>query len=200
MAVKNCYNYWQQAIILLITISIFCFWYFAFPYVIVIRESLLLFLWNSGYFMERIAIPGGLAQYIGEGLVQFLIEQWLTCQLLKQAFPAWKKTIRFALSLIPPIILWRIAMIPEVPLTPTIAIILVMAVMLGLTYLPKKIRAISTCVLMPIAYWLTGPAAILLVFCAVRWMPLTAILFAGSLIGRQFVDSPLPAPKDCHGN
>ena len=95
---KNCYNYWQQAIILLITISIFCFWYFAFPYVIVIRESLLLFLWNSGYFIERVAIPGGLAQYIGEGLVQFfrnplngaviyallfLIEQWLTCQLLK---------------------------------------------------------------------------------------------------------------------
>ena len=213
MALKNCYNYWQQAIILLITISVFCFWYFAFPYVIVIRESLLLFLWNSGYFMERIAIPGGLAQYIGEGLVQFfrnplngaliyallfVTEQWLTNQLLKQAFPTWKKAIRFALSLIPPIILWRIAMIPEVPLTPTIAIILVMALMFGLTFLPKKIRAISTCVLLPIVYWFTGPAAILLVFCAVRWMPLTAILFAGSLIGSSWI-APYPLQKIAMG-
>ena len=89
-------------------------------------------------------------------------------------------------------------MIPEVPLTPTIAIILVMAIMLGLTYLPKKIRAISICVLLPIVYWLTGPAAILLVFCAVRWMPLTAILFAGSLIGSSWI-APYPLQKIAMG-
>ena len=213
MTANNCYHYWQQAIILLITISVFCFWYFAFPYVIIIRESLLLFLWNGSYFMERIAVPGGLVQYIGEGLAQFfrnplngaiiyallfVTEQWLTSQLLKQAFPTWKKIVRFALSLIPPIILWRVAMIPEVPLTPTIAIILVMAVMLGITYLPKKLRVICTCVLMPIVYWLTGPAAILMVLCAVRWILLTAILFAGCLIGSSWL-APYPLQKIVQG-
>ena len=213
MTVNNCYHYWQQAIILLITISVFCFWYFAFPYVIIIRESLLLFLWNSSYFMERIVVPGGLAQYIGEGLVQFfrnplngaiiyallfLTEQWLTSQLLKLAFPTWKKTVRFALSLIPPIILWRVAMIPEVPLTPTIAIILVMAMMLGISYLPKKVRVICICVLMPVVYWLTGPAAILMVLCAVRWIPLTATLFTGCLIGSSWI-APYPLQKIAQG-
>jgi len=30
------------------------------------RESIQLFLWNSDYFMERIAVPGGFAQGIEE--------------------------------------------------------------------------------------------------------------------------------------
>ena len=200
-------------VVAVIALCAFCYWYFVYPHVIVMRESLQLFLWNSDYFMERMAVPGGLAQYIGEGLVQFfrnplngaiiyavlfLLEQWLTSRLLQQAFPAWKKIYRFALSLIPPVILWRIAMIPEVPLTPTVAIIMVMAVMFGITYLQKKARVIATCVLIPIVYWFTGPAAILLVLCAIRWIPLTATLFAACLIGSSWV-APYPLRQIAQG-
>lgn len=205
--------HWQKILLSLLAIAVFCFWYYAYPYVMVMRESFLLFLWNGSYFMERLAVPGGFAQYVGEGLVQFfrnplngafiyallfLIEQWLTSQLLRQAFPGWKKTVRFVLSLVPPVILWRIAMIPEVPLTPTIAVVLVMAVMLGVLHLPRKTRLIGTCVLIPLVYWLTGPAAILLVLCAVRWIPLTAMLFAACLIGSSWI-APYPLRQIAQG-
>lgn len=32
-----------------------------------------LFLWTGDYFTERIAVPGGLAQYLGEMIAQFFI-------------------------------------------------------------------------------------------------------------------------------
>ena len=213
MMLKNVvYNYWQQILLLLTLIGVFCFWYFCFPYVLVMRESMQLFLWNSQYFMERVAVPGGLAQYIGEFLAQyfmnpmsgaaiyavlFVVEQWLSAQLLQRAFPTLKNVYRFVLSLLVPLALGRLAMIPEVPLTPTIAVILVMAVMV-LMPSNKKLRVITSCMMIPVMYWLVGPAAILLVLCCIRWVPLTATLFAACLLGSSWV-TPYPLQRIARG-
>ena len=213
MMLKNVVsNYWQQILLLLTLIGVFCFWYFCFPYVLVMRESMQLFLWNSQYFMERVAVPGGLAQYIGEFLAQyfmnpmsgaaiyavlFVVEQWLSAQLLQRAFPTLKNVYRFVLSLMVPLALVRLAMIPEVPLTPTIAVILVMAVMV-LMPSNKKLRVITSCMMIPVMYWLVGPAAILLVFCCIRWVPLTATLFAACLLGSSWV-TPYPLQRIARG-
>ena len=89
----------------IMALGVFCYWFFLYPYVVVMRETMVLFLWNSSYFLERVTVPGGLAQYIGEFLVQyfinpfsgaviytalFLVEQWLSAQLLQRAFPTLK--------------------------------------------------------------------------------------------------------------
>lgn len=213
MMLKNVVsNYWQQILLLLTLIGVFCFWYFYFPYVLVMRETMVLFLWNSSYFLERVTVPGGMAQYIGEFLVQyfinpfsgaviytalFLMEQWLSAQLLQRAFPTLKNAYRFALSLLVPLVLGRLAMIPEVPLTPTIAVILVMAVMV-LVPSNKKLRVITSCMMIPVMYWLVGPAAILLVLCCIRWVPLTATLFAACLLGSSWV-TPYPLQRIARG-
>lgn len=213
MMLKNVVsNYWQQILLLLTLIGVFCFWYFCFPYVLVMRETMVLFLWNSGYFLERVTVPGGMAQYIGEFLVQyfinplsgaviytalFLVEQWLSAQLLQRAFPTLKNVYRFVLSLLVPLALGRLAMIPEVPLTPTIAVILVMAVMV-LMPSNKKLRVITSCMMIPVMYWLVGPAAILLVLCCIRWVPLTATLFAACLLGSSWV-TPYPLQRIARG-
>ena len=213
MMLKNVVsNYWQQILLLLTLIGVFCFWYFYFPYVLVMRETMVLFLWNSSYFLERVTVPGGMAQYIGEFLVQyfinpfsgaviytalFLMEQWLSAQLLQRAFPTLKNAYRFALSLMVPLVLGRLAMIPEVPLTPTIAVILVMAVMV-LMPSNKKLRVITSCMMIPVMYWLVGPAAILLVLCCIRWLPLTATLFAACLLGSSWV-TPYPLQRIARG-
>ena len=213
MMLKNVVsNYWQQILLLLTLIGVFCFWYFYFPYVLVMRETMVLFLWNSSYFLERVTVPGGMAQYIGEFLVQyfinpfsgaviytalFLMEQWLSAQLLQRAFPTLKNAYRFALSLMVPLVLGRLAMIPEVPLTPTIAVILVMAVMV-LMPSNKKLRVITSCMMIPVMYWLVGPAAILLVLCRIRWLPLTATLFAACLLGSSWV-TPYPLQRIARG-
>lgn len=165
-----------------------------------------LFLWNSDYFMERIVLPGGFAQYIGEFIVQFflnpingaftyavlfILEQQLAALWLRLFFPHLKNIYRFALSLVLPVVLWKVAMIPDVPMTATIAVILVMGIGCFLMAFKKKTRLIGTCLLIPIIYWLTGPAAVLLLFCCVRWIPLTATLFAGCLLGSSWI-TPYP--------
>ena len=49
----------------LFAVSVFCFWAYIRPYQIVERESLQLFLWNNDYLFSRLAVPGGLARYLG---------------------------------------------------------------------------------------------------------------------------------------
>lgn len=134
-------RYRQHIIVALLAIGVFCFWLFLYPFIPVMREASLLFLWNTDYMMERLAIPGGLAQYLGEGVthlflnpvnaaiiyaILFVAAQLLSKRLLRQFFPKLKSKYRFVLSLIPPIILWRVAMLPHIPLTPTMAVLLVM--------------------------------------------------------------------------
>ena len=190
---------WQHITVALLAVGVFCFWLFLYPFIPVMREMSLLFLWNTDYLMERLAIPGGLAQYLGEGVSQFflnpvnaailyailfVVAQLLTKKLLRQFFPTIKQPYHFVLSLLPPLALWGLAMLPHVPLTPTIAVLLVMGVgcwVMGLC--SKRTRLFVVCVMIPIMYWLTGPAAILLALCCIRWIPLTATLFAACLIG-----------------
>lgn len=90
----------------MLAISVFCFWLFLYPFIPVVREMSILFLWNADYLMERLAIPGGLAQYLGEGVAQFFVNpfngaiiyavlfvvaQLLSMKLLRQFFPTIKK-------------------------------------------------------------------------------------------------------------
>ncbi len=192
---------WQKILVAVMAIGVCSYWFFGYPHIVVMRESMQLFLWNSQYFLERFALPGGLAQYIGEFLVQyfmnplsgaiiyalmFVIEQWLSARLLQRFFPLMKDGYRFVLSMILPLALWRIAMIPEIPLTPTIAIMLVMGAMM-LVPTRKKTRLLSICIGIPIMYWLAGPIAILFILCYIRWIPLTATLFAACLLGSSWM-------------
>jgi hypothetical protein len=198
----------------LLAIGVFCFWLFLYPFIPVAREMSQLFLWNTDYLMERLAVPGGLAQYLGEGVTQFflnpfnaaivyailfVIAQLFSKKLLRQFFPALKQQYRFVLSLVIPALLWVLAMLPYVPLTPTIAVLLVMGtacVLMGVS--SKRTRLFAVFALLPVMYWLTGPAAILLTLCSVRWIPLTATLFAACLIGSSYL-VPYPLRQIARG-
>ncbi len=65
-------KYWLHLITALLAVGVFCFWLFLFPFVPVVREMAQLFLWTSDYFVERIVLPGGLAQYLQVTLVYLL--------------------------------------------------------------------------------------------------------------------------------
>ena len=66
-------KYWQLVLLGIMAVGVFCFWLFRYPFIPVVREGLQLFLWTGDYFAERIVIPGGLAQYLGEKICQFCI-------------------------------------------------------------------------------------------------------------------------------
>ena len=168
--------YWQQILMVIIAIGVFCFWYFLYPFIPVTREMSQLFLWNSDYLAERIVLPGGFAQYSAEFIVQFflnpfnaaliyaallILAQYLTSRLLRQFFPNLKDTYRFLLSWVPPVIMWRVAIIPYIPLTPTIAVLLLIGMvsvfMSVSSQWPKWGRWIGACLLIPVCYWLAWP-------------------------------------------
>ena len=189
---------------------VFCWWLFLYPYIPVVREISQLFLWTGDYFTERIVIPGGMAQYLGEMISQFFINpingavaytiifivaQQLSNQWLKRLFPSLKAAYQFMLSLALPAVLWRLAMVPQIPLTMTVAIIMVMSVgslvMMISQKPPIRKRLWVLMLITPVMYWLAGPAAVLLIICSIRWIPLTATLFAACLIGSSYL-TPYP--------
>ena len=204
----------EQIAVTFLAVVVFCYWLFLFPFIPVTREMSVLFLWNTDYLMERLVVPGGLAQYLGEGIAQFflnpfnaalvyavlyVVAQQLTSRLLLQFFPTVKSRVRFPLSLILPCILWYLAMLPDVPLTPTVAALLVMTVGCVLMSISsKRLRLMVLCMLIPLMYWLTGPLAVLLVLCSIRWIPLTATLFAACLVGSSYV-TPYPLEQIARG-
>lgn len=197
-----------------LAIIVFCFWFFFYPFISVVREMSQLFLWTSDYLTERLAVPGGVAQYMGECIAQFFLNpangalayaiifvltQLLTSKLLRQFFPTIKGKVRFPLSLIPPVLFWYLAMLPHIPLTPTVAALLVMtAGCVLMSIQTKRIRLIVLCIIIPVMYWLTGPMAALLLLCSLRWIPLTAVLFAACLVGSAYV-TPYPLRQIAKG-
>ena len=64
-------KYWKIALSLLFGIAVVVFW--AVPYIsgLCYQEQYQMFLFDSDYFLERIMLPGGLADYVSEFLVQF---------------------------------------------------------------------------------------------------------------------------------
>ena len=157
----------------LLTVAVFCFWGYVRPYLITERELTQMFLWNCDYFMERIAVPGGLARYIGEWLVQFfvyikygaaiyallfLLVQWL----------CWRLTRRFPLSLVLPVLLWWLALDTTIPMTLHVAFVLALAAMAVIPH--KEVPALpASAILVPVVYWLAGPVALLIPLYHLRW-------------------------------
>ena len=167
---------WRWMLTTVFAVAVFCFWMFELPFLMAAREQVQLFLWNSDYLMERLAVPGGLAQYLGEFIVQFFVKnvygalwyvvllvavQLLTWQLMRSKQRTAKSSWIYLLSFIPSVILWYLACNPKIPMTPIVAVLLTLVLM---NLLPKHQKAcwIAAFALIPIGYWLLGPAVVLL--------------------------------------
>ena len=167
---------WRWMLTTVFAVAVFCFWMFELPFLMAAREQVQLFLWNSDYLMERLAVPGGLAQYLGEFIVQFFVKnvygalwyvvllvavQLLTWQLMRSKQRTAKSSWVYLLSFIPSVILWYLACNPKIPMTPIVAVLLTLVLM---NLLPKHQKAcrIAAFAMIPIGYWLLGPAMVLL--------------------------------------
>lgn len=166
-----------QATTLLLVVGVFAYWLLVNPQLLYYRETMQLFLWRSDYLMMRLAVPGGLAQYLGELLTAcclqpvygatiyallFLMAQQLSAQIIGSQR-------HFAFSLIAPILLFVISMQPSLPMTLTVAILLTMLLAVLAQYC-RGARAWFSLVLTPIGYWLVGPVIILLPLYLLRFL------------------------------
>ena len=104
------FRFWEHVAVALLAIVVFCFWLFGYPFIPVAREMSVLFLWNCDYLTERLVLPGGMAQYLGECIAQFFLNpvngalayailfvlaQKLSSKLLRQFFPNIKDKRQF---------------------------------------------------------------------------------------------------------
>ncbi len=155
-------KYLNSVLSLLVGIGMFLFWYTVYPHALSYQEQYQLFLWKWDYFYERIVLPGGFADWFGEFIVQFYYIEWLGALLLALVYVALQRvTARLLpqklclLSLVPVALLWWLMGDINVLLSLPLAII--MALALACIQLPKRCSWIDI-IILPIAYWLIGPA------------------------------------------
>lgn len=145
----------------LVGVGIFLFWFIAYPHALSYQEQYQLFLWTGDYLVERLSIPGGLAGWLGEFVVQFYYIEWLGALLLALLFVVLQLVSArllpnrlWWLSIVPVLLLWWLMGDINVLLSLPVAIVLA----LGLAcVMPRRCTWADVAVL-PVAYWLIGPA------------------------------------------
>lgn len=167
---------WKPLLSLLFGVAVVIFW--AVPYVggLCFQEQYQMFLFDSGYFLERIVLPGGLADYISEFLVQFYYMpvlggaiialllmgiQTAVWGLMKQ-YGARHDFPGYLLSFLPSIALWCAMGDQNVLLSFVVA--LFGALVIGWIhnrFYNRLVKVVFELVSTALVYWLLGPVVFL---------------------------------------
>ena len=167
------YRHWKTPLTLLLGIAVFFFWWKAYPHALSYQEQYQLFLWTPQYFSERVAVPGGLADWLGELVVQFYYVEWLGAFLLSLFFMLLQRLV-WASMKSHALLLYPLSFIPCVLLLWSMgdaSVLLGYGMALAgvltfscLTYLfglhkgrkPLLWAVVADVVLIPLVYWLFG--------------------------------------------
>ncbi len=195
---KGIGKYYNLGLSMLVGIGVFLFWYVGYPHALSYQEQYQLFLWTGDYFLERLNLPGGLADWLSEFIVQFYYVEWQGALLLTLLFVALQRlilwllthggitqgTVPMCLSLVPvALILWLMGDI-NVLLSLPAAIVLALA--LACIRLSKRFSWIDVLIL-PVAYWLIGPAVWIYIVVRVLQLGWKHLWSAGWLVAVQLM-------------
>ncbi len=162
----------NKYILLFFFFIVWMFWAFYAPAMLNYQEETQLFLFDSEQFMERIAMPAGIARYVAEFLVQFYynaivggaIIAAILCAMQLIMWQIVRRTCKmsdicFVLGFVPSILLWYYQGEIRVKLTFAIALLMTEIVMLGATLLQQKKWYYDTYLILatPILAWIAGP-------------------------------------------
>ena len=153
-------------------IAVMLFWFLGYPEALNYQEQNQLFLFTTDYFLQRMAVPGGLADYVSEFIVQFYYIPWLGAMLLGfvyaimqwlmwKVMERWDKTTFPISFLLPLLMLWHQGDIDTLLSLP-IAIVIVLGATVALSK-TGRYAYISDIVAIPGIYWIAGPAAVIYV-------------------------------------
>lgn len=186
---KTMERYWNWGLSGLVGIGMFVFWYVAYPHALSYQEQYQLFLWTGDYFIEKISLPGGFADWLGEFIVQFFYVEWLGALLLALLFVVLQRlTARLLpkawwwLSVLPVAVMWWLMGDINVLLSLPVAVVLALA--LACIRLTKSLSWIDFLIL-PAAYWMIGPMIWLYVIIRVIQIGWKHLWSAGWLVAVQ---------------
>ena len=207
-------KYWNCGLSVLVGIGMFLFWYVWYPHALSYQEQYQLFLWTWDYFVERVSLPGGFADWLGEFIVQFYYVEWLGALLLALLFVTLQRVtlklmdngkwimdnstslIPGLISLVPVVLMWWLMGDINVLLSLPVAIVLALALaliedqgnksMIARTErITRPVPLILTIILIPIVYWLIGSVVWLYVIIRVIQMGWKHLWTAGWLVAVQ---------------
>lgn len=165
---------WASTIIL--GVVAYLFWYVGYPFAMGYQEQFQMFLFDNAYFVERLAVPGGIATYIAEFLTQFYNSPAIGAIVIAVAFAVlqrevWmlakrnlreddNKWLAYILSFVPTFMLWYQMGDESTLLAYPVSLIITLAVMLSM---PRGNRgqALYAAIAIPLTYWIVGPLALL---------------------------------------
>ena len=183
----------------LVGIGMFLFWYVWYPHALSYQEQYQLFLWTGDYFVEKISLPGGFADWAGEFIVQFYYVEWLGALLLALLFVALQRlTARLLpkawclLSLLPVAVMWWLMGDINVMLSLMVAVVMAIGIAgivgkLGLLGRVGSLGIAGEIVLVPMIYWLIGPAVWIYVIIRVIQTGWRQLWTAGWLVAVQLM-------------
>lgn len=164
-------KYWPAALSLGFAIGVALFWGKPYMAALNYQEQYQLFLSTSDYFLERVAVPGGLMDYVAEWLIQFYHYTAVGASILAlllvgiQAL-TWLvvrsvcgQRYHYALTFLPSVFLWAYMGDENVMLAFGLSLLCALALMLGyLSVKDRWERQVSLLAMIPAGYWLIGPA------------------------------------------
>ena len=167
---------WKPLLSLLFGVAVVIFWSVPYMSGLCFQEQYQMFLFDIGYFLERIVLPGGLADYISEFLVQFyympvlggtiialllMSIQAISWGLMKQygmkaVFPG------YLLSFVPSIVLW--CAMGDQNLLLSFVVALSGALLIGWIhnrFHNRLVKVVFELVSTALVYWFLGPVVFL---------------------------------------
>ena len=183
-------KYWKWGLSMLLGVAVFLFWGWAYPHALSYQEQYQLFLWTGDYFWERISVAGGLADWLGEFIVQFYYYPWTGALLLALLFVMMQLLAAkllpsrwYLLSYVLPLLLWW--MMGDISLLLSFPVAVVLALALGVV--AGKVGVVGELLLIPLGWWLIGPAMWLYVVIRIFQMGWRHLWTAGLLLVSQII-------------
>lgn len=163
-------NSWKTGLSVLFGVVALLFWGIVYPAHLAYQEQFQLFLFDADYWWERVAVPGGFADYIAEYLTQFYYYTWAGAVILALLYVllqrlVWKlmkeqgaADVYYPLSFLPVFLLWRFMGDENAMLSGVVALLL--ALLTSCRYADLKggwRRAAYILFVLPLLYWAAGP-------------------------------------------
>lgn len=174
-------KYWKFILSVFLGVTVFIFWDVLYPCYLSYQEQFQLFLFESSYFMERIIVPGGFADYIAEFFTQFYYIASVGACIIAIIFVLIQRMSwiiakhegasdeYYATSFIPALLLWIYMGDENVLLSFTLACLASLVICWG--YIKLKYNRIYSLIylllIIPSFYWLFGPTVFIFVVFAI---------------------------------
>lgn len=161
----------QYGLSILLGVVAWVFWWKWHPELISFHEQNQLFLLTGDYLLERLTVPSGLADYVGEGLVQFFYYIGVGAAIIGTVLTTMLLLLRGALrhlmsdhswtpwviATVVTLLMWALLMDENTLMTYPVAICLALAAYLGCRRLGWGAQLVTSLAL----YWLVGPAFVI---------------------------------------